>query len=237
VKQNRRILLQRHVDRLFALRPQELLDVGCGDGAILLRARQLQIPAVGVEGSAARVAALRAQRLRLARAPAQQRPFRAAAFAWVTMRHVLHHLDDPEQALREAWRVARLGIAIAEPRNDSEVPSQRAMTRLDHWLRQQQRTAGAVHNANLPAARILSTLPEAVRAEVETYLPLRRLRLPDFRREVEDARAGRRLDAETAAELRRLEGLTRAGEVTLPGTVIVICRKGSDSDPVGSTLP
>jgi ubiquinone/menaquinone biosynthesis C-methylase UbiE len=96
-----------------ALRPDDaLLDIGSGTGSLLARLRREghRGRLVGLDTSPAAIAALEAiDGVEAVRADAVALPFADGAFAVVTARHMLYHVSDPAQAVREAWRVLAPG--------------------------------------------------------------------------------------------------------------------------------
>ncbi len=88
--------------------PGRLLEIGCGLGAFLVRARDRGWDVHGIEVSpwAAREARLRTQNPTII-ARAEALPYRTSVFDAVVAHHVFEHLADPFEALRESWRVCR----------------------------------------------------------------------------------------------------------------------------------
>jgi len=93
-----------------------LLDLGTGTGRLLEVFAPLYSRAVGVDSSTEMLAVARANLGRAAIDTAQVRladiynlPFSRNSFDVVTVHQVLHYLDDPERAVREAARVIRPG--------------------------------------------------------------------------------------------------------------------------------
>lgn len=85
------------------------LDVGCGDGRIVLDA--LGARGFGLDASAPMLDAARARApsARLVRADAHQLPYRAATFDTALISHALWLLDAPDRFVVEARRVLRPG--------------------------------------------------------------------------------------------------------------------------------
>jgi ubiquinone/menaquinone biosynthesis C-methylase UbiE len=110
-----------HVERAVldavALGPEEsLLDVGAGTGSLLARLRRDGHAGrlVGLDTSAAAIAQLRRlDDVEVVRADAVALPFGDGEFSVVTARHMLYHVPDPPQAVREARRVLAPGGRFA----------------------------------------------------------------------------------------------------------------------------
>lgn len=94
-----------------------VLEIGVGTGRIALPLRARGLGVVGVDASAHMLARARAKGLPdLVRGDAYRLPFRAAAVDATLFVHVLHLLEDPVTALREACRVGRTGaVALVRP--------------------------------------------------------------------------------------------------------------------------
>ena len=94
-----------------------LLEVGVGTGRIAAPLGQRGITVTGVDASRGMLDRARGKGIaRLVRASAYALPFRDASFDAALFVHVLHLLDDPSVALREACRVARTGaLALLRP--------------------------------------------------------------------------------------------------------------------------
>lgn len=86
-----------------------LLDVGCGNGAVLRIARRLAIEARGVDTSRAAVDACREQGLDAEVADFSGGAFDSGGFGLVTFWDVLEHLVDPPAFIRAAARALRPG--------------------------------------------------------------------------------------------------------------------------------
>lgn len=183
---NASFLRVRFAARLLSERPESVLDVGSGGGQLLATLRQAGVRVTGVESDAAKVGELADDGFEVANAPADALPFEDGAFDWVAMRHVAHHLSDPVAGLREAWRVARRGLLVAEPWYAVEIPSQRAALEAERWLKARHRASGMVHDDNLTAGELLgavgATTQEtgALACDVSTIVRLRRRSTEDL---------------------------------------------------------
>ena len=112
-----------HVTKLLRgagnARPRTVLEVGCGDGAVLaeLGRRGLGPELVGLEvsASAAELAGNRPEIRRVETFDGDRLPFEDAAFEFVFATHVLEHVEDPLGLLREMRRVATGFVFVEVP--------------------------------------------------------------------------------------------------------------------------
>lgn len=108
----------RRVMWLEAVEGGRLLDVGCGDGALLERMAALGWEAVGVEPDPQAAAVARAREgVEVRTGDLIRARFPDSWFHAVTMRHVIEHLHSPLGVLQECRRVLRTGgrLAITTP--------------------------------------------------------------------------------------------------------------------------
>lgn len=104
--QDRRLdLIRRYapVDR------KRILDIGCGLGAYVRKLRAFSSEVYGVDIDADKVAQARQELDRILLAPAEELPFSDECFDIVLMHEVLEHVQDDVRAVREAYRVTRVG--------------------------------------------------------------------------------------------------------------------------------
>src|SRR5919106_2563108 len=97
------------LDELKVRDGDRLLDVGTGPGLVAAAAAERGADVIGIDFSEAMV--LEARRrypdLEFQEGAAESLPFEDGQFDAVVANFVLHHLGQPEQALREAFRVLR----------------------------------------------------------------------------------------------------------------------------------
>ena len=112
-----------HVTTLLSgagrVHPRTVLEVGCGDGAVLaeLGRRGLGPELVGVEvsASAAELAGRRREIRRVETFDGDRLPFADGSFEFVFASHVLEHVEDPLGLLREMRRVATDLVFVEVP--------------------------------------------------------------------------------------------------------------------------
>lgn len=143
---------------LFTAKPTRVLDVGCGRGQLLELCRGAGLAAVGLEGSAKRARELT---MPVVRGSATALPFADNSFEWSIMRHVAHHLDDPERAVCELARVASQGILLAEPWRPADIPACDTARSIDEWCKAHHRRQGMVHDTDIPGEQLAAWLRSA----------------------------------------------------------------------------
>ncbi len=223
---NRRLLLEHALQRLGRCRPASVLDVGCGEGDLLAACRDAGWPACGLEPSPADLARPRAAGLAVVAGDAVRLPFPAGGADWVVLRHVPHHLRDPRAALREAWRVARSGLLLAEPWYDELDPGQRAALAIDTFFKRLDRRRGVFHADVLGSTELLALLPATPASSETSTLSPRRPYLPKVF-ELDFAESAENLTL-TPAEVREGDehrSRVADGGVTLAGTLVLTVAK------------
>lgn len=231
---HRAALRQRFLARLLALRPGSVLDVGCGHGEVLTALVEAGITAHGVERDAAVAAALRQRGIPVAAADAAALPFADGSFDLVCMRHVLHHLPHPGQALQQMLRVCRSGLLVAEPWYDASLPCQRAALAADLWLNVQLLRRGRLHRDMLGAGDMLTLLPQVVpgAAEIEHHLPWHARDLEHLRAELAEVVDDLPPDAPERQQAEGLLARARRDGLSWNGSVLLAVRK--DAAPAGA---
>ncbi|MDE2344555.1 MAG: methyltransferase domain-containing protein, partial [Betaproteobacteria bacterium] len=109
----------RHLTRVQFPQPGRLLDVGCGNGAFLMRAREAGWHVAGCEPDAKAVAACRAQGLDVIQGDIFNTALDGQLFDVVTISHVLEHVVDPQALLKRAYMLLCPGgvlwVALPNP--------------------------------------------------------------------------------------------------------------------------
>jgi SAM-dependent methyltransferase len=218
---------QHFLATLLGLGPASVLDVGCGEGALLQAVTaDGSIRGVGIEPEEAAAERARAAGLDVQPGRAEALPFAEDSFDVVTLEYVAHHVEHLPRALREAVRVARRAVLVLDGWYDETLPSQRVMRDLDGWRKRIDRRCGMVHNP-CPGPRdlidpLLACGPLDI--EYECRIELRPRSLAGL-----EAEARRHLDSigpapDLAAELERILDDGRLHGCTDAGTLLLCAR-------------
>lgn len=106
------------LDQVLSVRPQSVLDVGCGEGHTTYRiAGVAHVPVVAVDLELLALSKARDRYPDLIRAcgSTYRLPFRTNTFELVVATEMLEHLDAPLDALRELHRVGRQWCLLSVP--------------------------------------------------------------------------------------------------------------------------
>ena len=111
VGRRRNYVLATHISEMLPAECRSLLDVGCGDGTItwLVGQRRGNMRIEGVDVLVRPETMIPVRAFNGERLPQTDRSVDVVSFI-----DVLHHIKNPGIMLREAWRVARLGILIKD---------------------------------------------------------------------------------------------------------------------------
>lgn len=143
-----------------------VLDVGCGDGALLaLLARECKTRGSGLERDPALVRACISRGLSAAQGDANTdlAQFPSGSFDVVILSHTLQHVHDPRETLKQAARIgARVVVTI---KNAAHIG---ARTKLAFG----GRAANWDHLHRAASVRDLAELARACRLSIETAVPL-----------------------------------------------------------------
>jgi 2-polyprenyl-3-methyl-5-hydroxy-6-metoxy-1,4-benzoquinol methylase len=85
----------------------ELLDVGCAAGALLLTLKGRGWKVRGVEISGPQAAYCRERGLEVSSRPLEENHFPACSFDTILASHLIEHLNNPKDFIREAWNILK----------------------------------------------------------------------------------------------------------------------------------
>ena len=148
------IYRKRLLDELVALNAGRVLEVGCGGGGFLRSAARIGVELHGIDPDESSVTALRSEgfSVRVGRAERLEHPdqyFDAVVFCFTA-----HHIQDWQQAMLEAMRVAKV-VLILDPWYEVGIRSQAVAAGFDRWCKAIDRTTGMVHNDCMDARMLL----------------------------------------------------------------------------------
>lgn len=143
------------LERILALSPTSILDVGCGEAELLRAAASAGCAhCAGLEVDDSLVAKHRGQGLDVRLGRAEALPFPDQSFDVVTFDYVAHHLEHLQRALLEAARIARVAVFVLDPWYDLTLGSQQVAFDFDNWSKTIDRRRGLIHNPCVSAAEV-----------------------------------------------------------------------------------
>jgi SAM-dependent methyltransferase len=145
-------------DRVLALEPRSILEVGCGSGGFLSTLHGWTGRLVGIDPDVDRIAALRDQGYNARVGTAEDLAFDDAEFDVVVSAYTAHHLAAWPVALKEALRVARHAHCIVDVWYDGTLPSQRVGADFSAWSKEIDRSHGMVHEDYLPLGKLIGSI-------------------------------------------------------------------------------
>lgn len=213
----------RFVERLLALAPRSVLDVGCGVGGLLASLKGRVADLHGIDPDPARIDEARAAGLNVGPGDAYALAHPAQSIDIVTFQYVPHHLADWPRALAEALRVARRGVLVIEGWYDRSLPSQETAAQLEAWSKAIDRATGMVHENYPSAGQLVASLPDVsgYRIEQQTHLVLRSRTLADVMQESETQLAKLPSPDEARQTLQRHLTAARQTGVSYEGATIL----------------
>ncbi len=212
-------LRRAFIERVLACRPTSVLDVGAGAGTLVQACRAAGIRALGIEPAGGGEGVLRADATHL--------PAGDESWDWVTLRHVPHHLRRPAEAFAEAWRVARVGLWIAEPcfGRGSLSEGERLGLAADRWLKRLDRRRGVFHADILGSAELAALLPPGARVREEFIPGSGRWTAAELAAEREHSARGLTPFAEEESEWKLLVSAAEQGRVARVGSLLLEVRR------------
>lgn len=222
-------LLDAHRDRLRAeftawlagFEPKTVLDVGAGQGQLVRQLCAAGVDARGIEPEPEAVERAASSGLPILAGSATALAEADQSVSWVSLRHILHHLPDPADAIREAIRVASRGVMIAEPTCATELPQHTAMAPLERLLRRLDRARGMFHEDEHPLGEILDWLPPSWEVEVRTFAPLTRLPAPEVEALLAKSLGDGTLSNDDRATADEALRAAKNGRLAAPGSVVI----------------
>jgi SAM-dependent methyltransferase len=134
-------------DRFGLDQAENVLEVGCGTGAVLAELHTRgRIHGLDLDPHRLAQAQIHAPAAEYTCANAQEMPYTAGLFDIVFCHYLFLWVKDPLQVLREMMRVARPGAyvaAIAEPDYGSRIDLPETLSQLGHWQTESLRRQGA----------------------------------------------------------------------------------------------
>jgi SAM-dependent methyltransferase len=212
------------LQRIRALAPESLLDVGCGDGELLRAAAGSGCrTCLGLEVDDALVAARRDEGLDVRIGRAEALPFADRSIDVVVFEYVAHHVEHLERALFEAARVTRRAVLVLDPWYDLSFASQRVARDYDLWRKTIDRRTGMVHEPCADANRLAAPFVALGGFDIDSAhrLVLQSLAVADIERaalaQLTMIAASPELEAQLAAILdgARLHGISQDGALLL----------------------
>lgn len=141
-----------------ALKPANLLEVGCGGGGFLRSAAHLNAEVHGIDPDLDAINELRSSGHKVQVGNAERLNFPDRSFDAVIFSYTAHHIADWHSALLEALRVSRNAVMVLDPWYETEIASQAVAERFDRWCKEIDRARGMVHNECMSAGQLLAPL-------------------------------------------------------------------------------
>ncbi len=151
--------------KIIQLEPAEVLDIGCGDGALLKRLALDGIFATGVDLSKTAIAEVQRQGLHALLVDANNLPFEDNSFDLVVSEYSAHHMQDIKAVISEAMRVCRKGVLFLDMWFDQSHLSGRLAARFDRWCKSIDRRAGEIHNRAFTTAELFELFTQIGRLQ------------------------------------------------------------------------
>ena len=150
------------LDTVDDLRPQTLLDVGCGCGELTVRLAPLCGRVTAVDLFERLIERCRSENARSSieylPMDARSLQFPDHSFEVVLENNALHHIDNWQTALAEMVRVARSHILIEEPIYDPRTDAKRAAETVQDLMLEVQKEVGYPHYRHLRLNELLAAV-------------------------------------------------------------------------------
>ncbi|MEM9800090.1 MAG: class I SAM-dependent methyltransferase [Planctomycetota bacterium] len=223
-----RLRLARTFAEFVSQLGDQLLVIGPGDGVTMQALRGRGRSVRGVDNRPDRVEACVAAGLEVVEGDPCALPDEDRSIDVVVLRDVLSTAEDPEAVAREAWRVARTCVVLAESEYTAGLTSQAMAEWLDALVDEVRFSRGipAVHP--LDADEMLGLLPETPDVvETRSFGLLTRVPAEEVDAIVADAVATGSATSAQKAQAAALREDAAKGEVTLPGIRALVAFRGA----------
>lgn len=102
----------RHVPTSLCNSQASLLDVGCGNGAFLLRAKEMGIEAHGCEPDASAAAGCKDMGLDVVAGDIESASYEPSSFDYITLNHVIEHVENAPELLARLLSLLKPGRTL-----------------------------------------------------------------------------------------------------------------------------
>jgi len=135
---------------------KKILDVGCGDGALITKLVNLGYECTGTEIIDEQVMSLKNSGLDVFNLSATNMSiFKDKAFDCVILANVIHHVSQRTIAMSECFRVSKKYIIVLESFADTSIEFQNNSLKLDLELKALQDAAGIYHHPHYNTGEVL----------------------------------------------------------------------------------
>ncbi|WP_058497039.1 MULTISPECIES: class I SAM-dependent methyltransferase [Legionella] len=171
INQQERAIIQTL--RQFSPQPSSLLDVGCGEGAVIKYCQKnLKIEVMGIDQHEETVEQLITNGVKAKVGDARVLPFSDEQFEWVIIANVLHHIPNANKALNECLRVAQFGVIASELWYDRSIKLQQYGHEIDTWCKTLHQALGFYHRRYLNSGEIIALIHKINVASIDVHYGL-----------------------------------------------------------------
>jgi len=220
-------LEKKLVDRLIALKPKNLLELGCGDGRKLIYLNQnSDIHVMGIDIYEPFIKDLQKAGIDAQIGDARKLPYPEKSVDWVLIANSLHHVANPNKMISAAMKVAKIGVIVVDPWYDKTIYSQELTAELSAWFKKLHQSLGFFHREGLSAGEIVAAIEDDI-SELEVYyeLILEELEINEFlepqQQYIKELKANHYL----LWELNQIKNKLNGKFLSKPGQVVVIIKK------------
>ena len=220
---------QTLIDLVTSFSPTSVLDIGCGDGALIAALAERGVRCEGIEPDPVSLTACRTRGVVVHEGRAEALEFADQAFDIAVFQHSLHHIEWIERALLEAARVTKTALLVMEASYALDFRSQQIALGFDALLKKLDRRSGMIHALSPTATELAGPLiAYGMHLTFQTQFSLRPASLTRVCKLVEErlAKVGQEADK---LELSRLTDEARVAGLSQPGRLICIAEHALSS--------